>query len=86
MQALDNKFIIRITPHKLPGTDVAPTYVGQTIAIPATYTSTAGMVSIAPAPTFIIGHTLTVAVGDKDLNVNPAARRHGNGNGNNQQR
>ena len=71
--AIGSKFTIRITPHKLPGTDVAPTYVGQTIGIPTTHTSSAAIVSIVPTPTFVIGHNLTIAVGDKDLNTNPLA-------------
>ncbi|MCJ7764481.1 MAG: choice-of-anchor F family protein, partial [Thiovulaceae bacterium] len=70
---IGNKVIIRITPHKLPGTDAAPTYVGDAIAIDTTYTSSVGTVSIVPAPTFTIGDHLTVAVADTDLNTNVSA-------------
>lgn len=67
----NNTFTIRITPHFAPTTEqVEPGYVSNTPPPLSDYLSEKGTVSITPAPTFVIGNSLTLLVADKGLNTN----------------
>ncbi len=74
--ALGNKFTVRITPH-IAADQTPPNYIdadGNPIPpIPPEERITDGTVAISPAPTFIIGDTLTLSVKDEDQNTNAVA-------------
>ncbi len=74
--ALNNAtFTIRITPKVETIATPDPLYVGVTPnpLLDGSYTSQDAIISLAPAPDFVIGDLLTVTVSDVDLNTNPAA-------------
>jgi len=63
-----DKFTIRITP-KFAAIQVEPGYVANAAPKLSDYVSHEGTLSIAPAPTFGIGNTLTLVVADKGLDT-----------------
>ncbi len=72
-ESISNKFIIRLTPH-VADDQTPPSYIEDDnvtyILPPTSYTSTAGIVTISPEPTFTPGTNLSVGVADADLNEN----------------
>ncbi|MEN8179224.1 MAG: choice-of-anchor F family protein [Pseudomonadota bacterium] len=64
-----NTFTIRITPTKDTSGTGTPGFVGETPTPPLLFTSSTGEISLSPSPEFLIGDSLTVRVGDADMNL-----------------
>ena len=71
---IGSKLTVRITP-RVAADQTPPSYIdgnGDYIEPPTSYTATAGVVTLAPVPTFLPGSTLYIGVADADLNQNDA--------------
>lgn len=64
----NNTFTIRITPVQDTSGTGAPTFVGESPNPPLTFSSSTGVITLDPSPTFQVGDPLTVRVGDADEN------------------
>lgn len=67
-----NNFTIRVTPKRDTSGTAAPVFQGVEPDPILLFTDPAGIVEISPSPEFVIGSTLTVRVGDSDLNIDDA--------------